>query len=156
MILHRYRLMSFIILLFLSMSHELLPNESKGSLKASVYAIDLESGTQIIGLIGIPLGELATVKAKIVASDSKETDRYVEVITVNNNRLPRSIRLTFSIWQWGNLLDKDIPFDKELVLRVYETGGMVGIPPAAIKETIYVNTVGWAFRTSLVLLYEQR
>jgi hypothetical protein len=62
----------------------------------------------------------------------------------------------FSVSQWGNLSNRTLPFNKVLSLRVYETGGMVGIPQMAMKETVYVETVGWSFRTSIVVLYEEQ
>ena len=121
-----------------------------------VLATDLESGTRIIGLLGIPLGELASVDARIVRSDSKETDQYIEVLKVDNLELPKPIRLEFSVWQWGNLSGRPLPINRVLSLRVYETGGMVGVPLNAMKETVYVGTVDWGFSTSIVILYENQ
>ncbi len=122
----------------------------------SVSAKDLETGTQIIGLLGVPLGELASTKARIVRSGSKETDQYIEILEIGSKRLPEPVRLTFNVWQWGNLSGKALPLDEVLSLRVYETGGMAGVPPDAMKETVQVTSVGWGFRTSVVVVYEER
>jgi len=120
-----------------------------------VYAADLETGTQIIGLLGLPLGELASVTARIVVSSSKSVDRYVEVSEINGRRLSKPIEMEFTIWQWGGLSNKELPLGQRLRLRVYETGGMVGVPRAAMEETVTVATVAWKFQTSLVVLYQQ-
>jgi hypothetical protein len=121
-----------------------------------ISAHDLENGTNIIGVLGLPLGELASIKARIVGSDSKAADQYIEVFEIGKSKLSKPIQFIFDVWQWGNLSNKSLPINQELSLRVYETGGMVGVPEAAMKETTYVTTVGWAFRTSLVILYEEK
>jgi hypothetical protein len=121
-----------------------------------VYASDLENGTQIIGLLGLPLGELSSIRARIIESNVKETATVIEIVDVNGQALLHPIRLTYSVWQWGNLANNTLPPNEMFQLRVYETGGMVGIPLDAMKETAYVQAVGWGFRTSLVLLYEEK
>ncbi len=122
----------------------------------TVLASDLEGGMQIIGHLGIPLGELASIKAKVVPSESKEADQYLEVLEVNDGLLSTPMRFSFSVWQWGNLSSSALPLNRVLSLRVYETGGMEGVPQNAMKETTYVATVGWGFSTSVVILYEER
>jgi len=126
------------------------------SAKRVVYATDIQNGMQIIGLLGIPLGDLASIRARIVPSGSKETDEYIEILEVEKNKLSKPMQLTFNIWQWGNLSNEKLPVNKTLSLRVYETGGMEGVPQNAMKETSYVASVGWGFRTSVVVLYEEK
>jgi hypothetical protein len=111
---------------------------------------------QIIGLLGIPLGDLASISARIVPSSSKETDEYIEILEINKIKLSKPMQLGFSIWQWGNLSNEKLPVNQTLSLRVYETGGMEGVPENAMKETAYVASIGWGFRTSLVILYKER
>jgi hypothetical protein len=120
---------------------------------AQVSAADLQAGAAITGLLGLPLGTLTWTSARVVAVDSKETDRLLEVLEVGDRRLPEPVRLAFSLWQWGNLAGKTLPLNQVLRLRVYETGGMVGVPPDAMKETTFVTTPAWSFRTSVVILY---
>jgi hypothetical protein len=121
----------------------------------AVLASDLENGLQIIGLLGVPLGQLVSIRARIVPSDSKEAEQYVEVLDVSDKRLSEPLKLTFSVREWGNLSGNVLPLYKVMSLRVYETGGMVGVPQNAMKETAYVGSVGWGFRTSVVILYEE-
>jgi len=77
-------------------------------------------------------------------------------LQVGDRKLTKPIKLMFSVWQWGNLASGPMPLNEEMVLRVYETGGMVGVPESAMKETTYVTSVGWGFRTYLVVLYEEK
>ena len=123
---------------------------------APVYAVDLERGTPIVGLLGVHLGELTWIKARIVGSRSKSEDRIAEVLEINGHRLSEPIDLAFSVWEWGNLSSRELPVGAVMSLRVYETGGMVGVPRAALEETVMVAAADWRFQTSLVLLYEQR
>jgi hypothetical protein len=121
-----------------------------------VYARDLESGTRIVGLLGLPLGELTSITARFVESGSKEDPLLVEVSEVEGRRLAARIAMSFSVWQWGNLANERFQKNADFRLRVYETGGMAGVPVEAMKETTFVPTVSWGFRTSLVLLYEEK
>jgi hypothetical protein len=118
----------------------------------SVSAVELNSGTQIIGLLGLPLGELASIKGKILETNTKGDDKSVEVVEVNGKALREPVQMRFSIWEWGNLGQTTLPLNQILGLRVYETGGMVGVPIKAMRETTFVQTEGWGFSTSLVLL----
>ena len=152
----RYGLIVALAVLMLNPIMPLVAESSSAPLNRLVYANDLENGMQIIGLLGLPLGELASVRARIVPSNSKETDRYIEILEVNNNRLSMPLQRMFSVWQWANLSNKTVPLNQVLSLRVYETGGMAGVPQKAMTETTYVESVGWGFRTSVVILYEEK
>lgn len=118
----------------------------------TVSAADLENGTLIIGHLGVPLGELASIKGTIRVTNTKESDKILEIAVVNGRSLSRVIQMKFSIWPWGNIAYASLPINEVISLRVYETGGMVGIPIEAMQETTFVQTVSWGFSTSLVLL----
>ena len=150
-----HRLMtSFTVLLFTS-TFALMAESTPVAPNQVVLASDLQNGLQIIGLLGFPLGHVVSIKARIVPSDSKEAEQYIEVLEVSSRRLSEPAVLTFSVWQWGNLSGRTMPLNKVLSLRVYETGGMVGVPLNAMKETVYVGSAGWGFSTSVVILYEE-
>jgi hypothetical protein len=125
--------------------------QDKRALK-TVSASELQSGTQIVGLLGVPLGQLVTIRGKIVESNTKSGGREVVVEEVDGKRLSEMLQMKYSVWEWGNIGSAPLPIDQILKLRVYETGGMVGIPIEAMKETAFVQTEGWGFGTSLVLL----
>jgi len=150
----RCRLATFVALLIVAAFPLLAEGTTSGP--KSVLAYDLENGTEIMGILGLPLGRLASVRARIVKSDAKETDQYVEILGIDGKTLSKSLQLTFSVWQGGNLANRSLPLNQELSLRVYETGGMIGVPERAMKETTYVASVGWGFSTSIVLLYEEK
>ena len=147
----RHRWLVFIALTFLMVQVGSLHAQTAAS-SSSISARELESGTQIVGLLGLPLGELASVKAQVVLVGAKGDDRRVRVLEVDGRLLPAPIVMKFSVWQWGNIANEEMPTDRILKLRVYETGGMVGVPVDAMRETVFVQTEGWAFATSLVLV----
>jgi len=146
---------SFVALL-VSISTPLVAEGAADPSSKAVLASDLANGVQIIGLLGVPLGQLVSVEARVVPSESKETEQYLEVLRIDNHQLSTPLQLMFSVWQWGNLSSSPLPPNQALLLRVYETGGMQGVPQNAMQETTYVTTVAWGFSTSVVILYEQR
>jgi len=146
-----HRCLFFITLAFLMVQVDSLHAQAAASGR-SISARELEGGTRIIGLLGLPLGELASVKAQVVRVGAKGDDRHVRVLEVDGRLLSAPIVLKFSVWRWGNIADKEMPTDRIVKLRVYETGGMVGVPADAMRETVFVQTEGWAFETSLVLV----
>ena len=118
----------------------------------TVSALDLQNGTQIVGLLGVPLGQLVSARGRIVESNTKGADILLEVVEVDGKALSGILQMKYTVWQWGNIGQTSLPVGQVLKLRVYETGGMVGIPLDAMKETTFVQTEGWGFGTSLVLV----
>jgi hypothetical protein len=118
----------------------------------TVSALDLQSGTQIIGLLGIPLGDLASIRGKIVESNTKGGGTLLEVVEIDGKALSGMLQMKYRVWEWGNIGHASLSKGQILKLRVYETGGMIGIPTEAMKETTFVQTEGWGFGTSLVLV----
>ena len=113
---------------------------------------ELQDGGEIIGLLGLPLGEVVSIKGRIVQSNTKSGEQLVDIVEINGKPVSGVLQLRYSIWEWGNIGHESLPRDQILSLRVYETGGMIGIPLEAMKETTFVQTEGWGFSTSLVLL----
>jgi len=150
----RHRSFFFIALTFLMVQVGSLHAQAAASSR-SISARELEGGTRIVGLLGLPLGELASLKAQVVRVDAKGGDRQIRVLEVDGKPLSAPIVMKFSVWRWGNIADQEIPTDRIVKLRVYETGGMVGVPADAMRETVFVQTEGWAFETSLVLVNQE-
>jgi hypothetical protein len=85
--------------------------------------------------------------------NTKGGDTLLEVAEVDGKALSATLRMKYSVWEWGNIGHHALlPKGQILKLRVYETGGMVGIPIEAVEETTFVQTEGWGFGTSLVLV----
>ena len=108
----------------------------------TVSALDLQRGTPIIGLLGVPLGELVSTRGRIVESNTTGGGTLLEVVEVNGKALSGILQMKYSVWEWGNIRQTSLPAGKILKLRVYETGGMVGIPIETMKETVFVQTEG--------------
>jgi hypothetical protein len=125
--------------------------QDKTALK-TVSVLDLQSGTQIIGWLGVPLGELVTTRGRIVESNTKSGGGLLEVVEVDGKALSGILQMKYGVWEWGNIGQTLLPVGQVLKLQVYETGGMVGIPIETMKETVFVQTENWGFGTSLVLV----
>ena len=108
----------------------------------TVSALDLQSGTQIIGLLGVPLGELVSTRGRIVESNTKGGGTLLEVVEVDGKAPSEMLQMRYSIWEWGNIGQTSLPSGQTVKLRAYETGGMVGIPIETMKETVFVQTEG--------------
>ena len=133
-----------------------IANGQDKTVPKTVSALDLQSGTQIIGLLGVPLGELVSTRGRIVESNTKGGGTLLEVVEVNGKALSETLQMKYSVWEWGNIGQTPLPIGPMLKLRVYETGGMVGIPIEAMRETTFVQTEDWGFSTSLVLLNREQ
>jgi len=120
--------------------------------RKTISVSELQGGGEIIGLLGLPLGEVVSIKGRIVQSNTKSSVQLVDIVEINGKPVSGMLQLRYSIWEWGNISHESLPLDQLLRLRVYETGGMTGIPLEAMKETTFVQTEGWGFSTSLVLL----
>ena len=118
----------------------------------TISVSELQGGSEIIGLLGLPLGEVVSIKGRIVQSNSKSGEQLVEIVEIDGKPVSGILQLRYSIWEWGNIGRESLPLNQILRLRVYETGGMIGVPLEAMKETTFVQTEGWGFSTSLVLL----
>jgi hypothetical protein len=136
---------------FMALTVEVAFGQSS-SAPMTVSVLDLQSGTQIIGLLGIPLGDLASIRGKIVESNAKGGGTLLEVVEIDGKALAGMLQMKYSVWEWGNIDHASLSKDQILKLRVYETGSMIGIPTEAMKETMFVQTEGWSFGTSLVLV----
>jgi hypothetical protein len=130
--------------------------QGQSSTSRSVNVQELENGVQIIGLLGLPLGELASIEGQIVQSGMKGTDSLIKVDRINGKSVSNSLLMKFAVWQWGNLANRELQVGPKLRIRAYETGGMTGIPIEAMKETVFVQAESWRFETSLVLVNLER
>ncbi|HUX14269.1 MAG TPA: hypothetical protein VMW87_14670 [Spirochaetia bacterium] len=150
-----WRILVLLALIAIAPKTDAQDGSQAGSRRPAVLAADLESGDQIIGLLGLPLGELASVQARFVDSNLLAARKTLEIIAVNSQVLQKPIQMEYSVWQWGNLAGAQLQENKLVALRVYETGGMQGIPHQAMVETTFVESVDWRFRTSVVVLYRE-
>jgi hypothetical protein len=76
------------------------------------------------GLLGDSIGEFLTIEG-VKVEDGKPVERTLLVDTVDGKKLPKAV----PIWVY-NL---DLPSKQRCVLTGYETGDMIGIPPAFQK-----------------------
>lgn len=121
-------------------------------MKTSVRASDLHSKIAIIGPLGKPLGQLMTLSGSIVRTRTKGDPTLFRVTHLEGKALGSPIELPYSVPAWLSI--KTLKTARTLTLRAYQTGAMVGIPHDAMKETVFVQTTSFTFRTELVLLKE--
>jgi hypothetical protein len=123
------------------------------SLRTPVFTETLNSTHQLIGPLGIPLGEMLTVAATVEAKQTKGYfEDFVTMTAVNGRELAQPKQMPVRLWQWGNV--KALTAGQRLTLRGYQDGGMMGVPTQAMKETMYVQTTSHAFNTWFVIVNE--
>lgn len=66
----------------------------------TVSALDLQNGTRIIGLLGVPLGDLVSIRGKIVESSTKGDGTLLEVVEVDGKVLSGTLEMKYSVWEW--------------------------------------------------------
>jgi hypothetical protein len=111
----------------------------------ALRAEDLPSGR-----LGHPLGTYLTIEGCRVEGP-KTGERTLLVDTVNGKKLDPAIPV-------GVENIEPLPKDARCVLRGYETGSMVGMPPAVIEaakeegRTVNVPQAGWQFRRYFIVI----
>jgi hypothetical protein len=117
---------------------------------------------ELIGKLGIPLGELATVRGVAIEGPEKgyEGGPNLLVQMINGKPTQRHIRIPmtpyFYDFQGKSRSRRKKPFEivngSTYRMLAYETGGFVGIPPEAYKAGgIPIQTTGFYFRNSLTV-----
>ena len=110
---------------------------------------------QLIGPLRLPLGEMTTVTMRVEPQEEKgHFDHYVTVTAIAGRRVERPIRMPAKLWQWGDI--KSIEEGDQVTARVYQDGGMVGVPDKAMKETVPIQSQRHAFVTWLVIVKSAR
>jgi len=111
----------------------------------------LNTTHQLVGPLGVPLGEIVTITVTVSEEPMKGMhDHYVVVSSINGARLPQPKEMPAKLWQWGNV--KQLVPGQQLTLRVYQDGGMIGVPPQVMQETVYIQTSAHVFSTWLVVI----
>ncbi len=110
---------------------------------------------QLVGPLGLPLGEMVTVTLQVEAAREKTYfDDFVTVTAVGGRGLKQPVRMPAKLWEWGDV--KSLKDGELLTARVYQDGGMIGVPGQALNETRPVSTVGHHFATWLVIVKSAR
>jgi hypothetical protein len=127
--------------------------------KTAVPIFNLGDRFELIGELGVKLGETATVEGTIVEGRFKgyEGGPNLVVAVVNGKRTQHLIQVPISPYfgEFGkaNFDGKPNPkcdIGSTYRLRVYETGEFVGVPSDAYREAgIGLQTTGFYFRNSL-------
>ncbi len=117
---------------------------------------------ELVGELGLKLGETATVEGTIAEGPHKGFEGGPNLIVqrINGKAIQQQIQIPVSSYfgEFG-----EASFDKKALpackngftyrLRVYETGGFVGIPSKAYNEAgIALQTAGFYFRNSLTVM----
>lgn len=121
----------------------------------SVPTESLGKTHQLVGPLGLPLGEMTTVTLRVEPEVSKGYfETYVAVTTIGNRRLERPVRMPAKLWRWADI--KALTEGQVLTVRVYQDGGMIGVPAQVMEETVAIQTQGHAFVTWLVIVKSAR
>lgn len=120
--------------------------------RGAISVSDLQSTTRIIGLLGVELGHVVTVEGRVIHSQRLGFDNVLEMVSTDAQPVKRRFQMPFEIAAGSALAGATLPVDQVPSLRVYETGGMVGVPDDAMKEIQAVQAMSWQFMTSLIIL----
>lgn len=121
----------------------------------SVPTESLGKTHQLVGPLGLPLGEMTTVTLRVEPEVSKGYfETYVAVTTIGNRRLEHPIRMPAKLWRWADI--KALTEGQVLTVRVYQDGGMIGVPAQVMEETVAIQTQSHAFVTWLVIVKSAR
>jgi len=118
--------------------------------KTAISADDINRRFVVIGPLGIPIGEVATVDGTTVINQGKGAPLLFQVTSVNGRALSKPVTMPYRIWPWSGLNKLDA--QSRCRLRVFQDGGFAGVPLQAMKETTYVQTHAYHFVTSLVVV----
>jgi len=100
-----------------------------------------------MGLLGQPLGTALKIEGVREREHGKFASDILLVDTLNGQKLTRPI----SIWI-QNAKQPGLPSKTRCVLKGYETGLMVGIPPALLGENqINTNPFDWQLQRRFVI-----
>jgi hypothetical protein len=100
------------------------------------------------GGLGHPLGTYLTIEG--VRAEQLMWGFPMRVDTVNGKKLEKQIEVWVS--------NVDLPKDARCILRGYETGSMIGTPPAVIEaakedgKDVTLPQVGWQFHRVFIVL----
>ena len=100
------------------------------------------------GKLGYPLGTYLRIEG--VRAEQNMWGFPLRVDTVNGKKLDKPIEVWVS--------NVDLPTDGRCILRGYETGSMIGTPPAAIEaakedgKDLNLPQAGWQFHRVFIVL----
>ncbi|MCP4130132.1 MAG: hypothetical protein GY754_03845 [bacterium] len=120
---------------------------------AKSSASGLNPASEIIGPLGKPLGEVITITATVQPDPGKGRANWLKITKVNGKALSKAVTMHYTIFQWAAI--KKLTVNKTYTLRVYQDGGMIGIPHQAMKETVFVQTEDYHFAYQVVVLKEK-
>ena len=128
-----------------------LESKPKENTKETIHAHELNTNYEIIGPLGESLGKLLNIEAKIIDTKRKANPIQLEVTRIDNKQLELPVQIPYTFFPPSKNL-KELEEGKTYQLRVYQDGGMVGIPQQVLKETSPATSVDYHFATWAVII----
>jgi hypothetical protein len=125
------------------------PPQAAQPAKVAIRAEDLNTRYEVYGPLGVPLGQVVTVVAEPFELNAKGDTVLIRVFTVDGRALGQPVDLPYEIWPWANI--KSLVDNRRYELRAFQDGGFSGVPDQVMRETVYVQTGAYRFRTKLVV-----
>ena len=119
--------------------------------KERIDSSDINVRYEIIGPLGYPLGKLIDIEAEVLPDPGKGEANWLSVVTVNGRRLDKPVKITYRFWGWSKGL-RTLGVGETYKLRVFQNGGMAGVPPQVMKETVQVQACDYHFRVEVVII----
>lgn len=130
--------------------------------KIQVPISNLGDRFELVGELGVKLGETATVEGTVVEGPFKGYEGGPNLVVKRINGTATQVRIRIPISAYfgkfgeANFGGKPLPkceIGSTVRLRVYETGEFVGVPADAYQEAgVAIQTTGFYFRNSLQVL----
>jgi len=116
-----------------------------------ILSSDLNIKYEIIGPLGIPLGELANIEAEVAPKVAKGFSEWLLVTKLNGKKLKKPVKIHYEIIKWSTKL-KTLKKGKKYHLRVYQDGRMIGTPHKALEEIGFAQSYGYGFATTVIII----
>ena len=143
---------SILLLSFLMFSFALIAKEK---IKEKINSSDINDKYEIIGPLGFPLGKLINIKAIVLPDPGKGFSNWLLVTNVNGKKIKKAVRINYTFWDGSKGVHK-LKKGQTYKLRIYQDGGMIGVPHQVMKETYFVQTWGYHFNTKAVIVKAEK
>jgi len=129
---------------------------TRQSVNNSITVSDINKKYDIIGPLGYKLGEIITVKAKVIEppKERKGGGNWILVKEVNDNKLRNPIYTIYNIHEFSDV--KELTIGNDYILKGYQDGGMIGTPENVMVEIDHIyQSLDYHFFTDFVIIGKQ-
>lgn len=127
--------------------------------KSPVPVIQLDKQYELIGQLGVKLGEIVTVSGIVIegASQGYADGPHLLIQVINGNATQRNIQIPISPYLHSTSSTNKLKNGSTYKMEVYETGEYVGIPWEVVNRSkMPIQNGGFYFQNRLIFLSAKR